>query len=63
MATVWHDVVNPKRTGKVSDWSYADQAIVLQKGKNFLENREASWYLRDMAGRCLQKLGKIPGGN
>ncbi len=38
-------------------------AIVLQKGKNFLENREASWYLRDMAGRCLQKLGKIPGGN
>lgn len=33
MATVWHDVVNPKRTGKVSDWSYADQAIVLQKGE------------------------------
>ncbi len=27
-----------------------------------LSGREASWYVKDMAGRCLQKLGKIPGG-
>ncbi|QNA84962.1 phosphatidylserine decarboxylase [Sphingomonas sp. So64.6b] len=33
MATVWHGVVNPKRTGKISEWSYADQDIVLKKGE------------------------------
>ena len=33
MATVWHGVVNPKRTNKVSEWSYADQTIVLKKGE------------------------------
>jgi phosphatidylserine decarboxylase len=32
MATVWHGVVNPKRTGKVSEWTYADQDVVLNKG-------------------------------
>jgi phosphatidylserine decarboxylase len=32
MATVWHGVVNPKRTSKVSDWSYADHDILLKKG-------------------------------
>jgi phosphatidylserine decarboxylase len=33
MATVWHGVVNPKRTGKISDWSYADRNIVLKQGE------------------------------
>lgn len=33
MATVWHGVVNAKRTGKVSEWTYADQDIVLKKGE------------------------------
>jgi phosphatidylserine decarboxylase len=33
MATVWHGVVNPTRTGKVSEWSYDDQSIVLKKGE------------------------------
>jgi phosphatidylserine decarboxylase len=33
MATVWHGVVNPKRTGKVSAWDYAGQDIVLNKGE------------------------------
>ncbi|WCM27864.1 archaetidylserine decarboxylase [Sphingomonas sp. QA11] len=33
MATVWHGVVNPKRTGKVAEWAYADQDIVLKKGQ------------------------------
>lgn len=32
MATVWHGVVNPKRTGAPSEWSYADQEIVLEQG-------------------------------
>ncbi|GAA4015296.1 archaetidylserine decarboxylase [Sphingomonas swuensis] len=33
MATVWHGVVNPKRTGKVSEWDYGDQHILLRKGE------------------------------
>lgn len=33
MATVWHGVVNPKRTNKVSDWTYAEQEITLKKGE------------------------------
>jgi phosphatidylserine decarboxylase len=33
MATVWHGVVNPRRTGKVSEWTYADREIVLRKGE------------------------------
>jgi phosphatidylserine decarboxylase len=32
MATVWHGVVNPKRTQKVSEWTYDEEAIVLRKG-------------------------------
>ncbi|MGZ3159527.1 MAG: archaetidylserine decarboxylase [Burkholderiaceae bacterium] len=33
MATVWHGVVNPPRTGKVREWQYADQSIMLKKGE------------------------------
>jgi phosphatidylserine decarboxylase len=33
MATVWHGVVNPPRTGKVREWRYDDQNIVLKKGE------------------------------
>ncbi|WP_159718750.1 archaetidylserine decarboxylase [Geminicoccus flavidas] len=33
MATVWHGVVNPKRTNKASEWTYVDQDIVLKKGE------------------------------
>jgi phosphatidylserine decarboxylase len=33
MATVWHGAVNPKRTNKVSEWTYADEGIVLKKGE------------------------------
>jgi phosphatidylserine decarboxylase len=33
MATVWHGVVNPKRTGKLSEWTYDDQEIVLRQGE------------------------------
>jgi len=33
MTTMWHGVVNPKRTGKVSEWTYADGEIVLKKGE------------------------------
>lgn len=33
MATVWHGVVNPKHTGQVSEWTYGEQEIVLEKGE------------------------------
>lgn len=33
MATVWHGVVNPTRPGKVREWHYQDQQIVLKKGE------------------------------
>ena len=32
MATVWHGVVNPPRTGSVRDWRYVDQDVRLAKG-------------------------------
>jgi len=33
MATPWHGVVNPKRTGVISEWTYDDKEIVLKKGE------------------------------
>ena len=33
MATVWHGVVNPPRTGKVREWHYDDQSVMLRKGE------------------------------
>ncbi len=33
MATVWHGVINPPRSGQVRDWSYANDHIVLKKGE------------------------------
>ena len=35
IATVWHGVVNPKRTGKVAEWTYTDQPIELRQGEEF----------------------------
>jgi phosphatidylserine decarboxylase len=32
MATVWHGVVNPKRTNKVSEWNYGEAGVELKKG-------------------------------
>ena len=32
MATVWHGVVNPPRSGALRDWRYADQDIQLAQG-------------------------------
>ncbi len=33
IATVWHGVVNAKRTDKVSQWRYADHEVALEKGQ------------------------------
>ncbi|MDQ2893908.1 MAG: archaetidylserine decarboxylase [Pseudomonadota bacterium] len=32
IATAWHGVVNPTRTGKVAEWTYGDHDVVLKKG-------------------------------
>lgn len=32
MATVWHGVVNPKRTGHIAEWSYAPDDVALKQG-------------------------------
>jgi phosphatidylserine decarboxylase len=33
MATVWHGIVNPPRSGELRDWSYTDKNIRLKKGE------------------------------
>jgi phosphatidylserine decarboxylase len=33
IATLWHGVVNPKRTDTPSEWAYADRNIVLKQGE------------------------------
>ena len=33
MATVWHGVVKPKPANKITQWTYADQNITLEKGE------------------------------
>jgi phosphatidylserine decarboxylase len=33
MATVWHGVVNPPRSGTIREWHYDDKDIVLKKGE------------------------------
>lgn len=33
MATVWHGVVNAKRTGEIGDWRYEDSSKLLRKGE------------------------------
>ena len=33
MATVWHGVVNPWRTGKLREWQYAGKDILLRQGE------------------------------
>jgi phosphatidylserine decarboxylase len=33
MATVWHGVVNPPRPGRIREWHYRDQAVILKQGE------------------------------
>lgn len=33
MATVWHGIVNGKRTGKLAEWRYDDGEVTLRKGE------------------------------
>ena len=33
MATVWHGLVNPPRPGRIRDWHYSEQSIVIKQGE------------------------------
>ena len=35
IATTWHGVVNPRRSGKIVEWTYADQPVTLRQGEEF----------------------------
>jgi phosphatidylserine decarboxylase len=72
MATVWHGVVNPKRTDRVAEWTYADDAVVLKQGEEmgrFLLGSTIVMLFRpgviafneDWASECLVRLGELMG--
>ncbi|WP_457312911.1 archaetidylserine decarboxylase [Sphingomonas sp. UYAg733] len=74
MATVWHGVVNPKRTGKVSEWTYVDGDIVLKKGEEMgrfllgstivmLFGRDTIAFNRDWAPERPVRLGEMMGNS
>ena len=74
MATVWHGVVNPKRTGKISEWTYDDQDIVLKKGQEMgrfllgstivmLFRRDTIVFNRDWAPERSVRLGEAMGNS
>jgi phosphatidylserine decarboxylase len=72
MATVWHGVVNPKRTNRVSEWTYADQSIILKKGEEMgrfllgstiimLFKRGSITFNEDWAPERSVRLGEVMG--
>jgi phosphatidylserine decarboxylase len=72
MATVWHGVVNPKRTNIVSEWTYADHSIVLKKGEEMgrfllgstivmLFKRDTISFNQDWAPERTVRLGEMMG--
>jgi phosphatidylserine decarboxylase len=72
MATVWHGVVNPIRTGKVSEWAYSDGEVVLKQGEEMgrfllgstivmLFQRDAIAFNPDWAPERPVRLGEMMG--
>jgi phosphatidylserine decarboxylase len=72
MATVWHGVVNATRSGKMSDWTYDGQDILLKKGEEMgrfllgstivmLFPRGAIAFNRDWAPERPVRLGEMMG--
>ena len=33
MATIWHGVVNPPRSGELREWRYEDKPVTLKQGQ------------------------------
>jgi phosphatidylserine decarboxylase len=72
MATKWHGVVNPKRTNKPSEWTYAGQDILLKKGEEMgrfllgstivmLWKRDAIVFNQEWAPERKVRLGELMG--
>lgn len=72
MATVWHGVVNSKRTNRTSEWTYTGQEIVLKKGEEMgrfllgstivmLWKRGAIAFNKDWAPERNVRLGELMG--
>lgn len=72
IATVWNGVVNPKRTGKVSEWHYADEKMVLKQGEEMgrfllgstvvmLFRQNAIRFNSDWAPERTVRLGEVMG--
>jgi phosphatidylserine decarboxylase len=72
MATVWHGVVNPRRTNTVSEWSYADGEIQLKQGEEMgrfllgstivmLFRQDAIAFNPDWAPERAVRLGELMG--
>jgi phosphatidylserine decarboxylase len=72
IATVWHGIVNPKRTGKLSEWTYADENVVLKQGEEMgrfllgstivmLFRKNAIAFNADWAPERTVRLGELMG--
>jgi phosphatidylserine decarboxylase len=69
---VWHGIVNPKRTGKLSEWTYADENVVLKQGEEMgrfllgstivmLFRKNAIAFNADWAPERTVRLGELMG--
>jgi phosphatidylserine decarboxylase len=74
MATVWHGVVNAKRSGNLSEWTYDDQDIVLKTGQEMgrfllgstivmLFRRDTIVFNPDWAPERSVRLGEVMGNS
>lgn len=72
MATVWHGVVNPKRSGRLAEWTYPDRDVVLAQGEEMgrfllgstivmLFRRGAIEFNRDWKPEAAVRLGEAMG--
>lgn len=73
IATVWHGVVNPKRSQKINEWRYDDRNIAIAKGEEMgrfllgstvvmLFEADRIAFNRDWAPARAVRLGEMMGG-
>ena len=72
MATIWHGIVNPTRTNKISEWIYTDQDVELKKGEEMgrfllgstivmMFERGAIMFNQEWAPNQIVRLGELMG--
>lgn len=54
MATVWHGVVNPPRPGRIREWQYDQQNVVLKKGEEMGRFLLGSTVVMLFPANCLE---------